>query len=828
MKRAIQRGRIRRAPLAVALVLAALGVARAAAKGDDDLASRFATAPEAAPDQQQLVLVEANGVAFGSQLIRVSKGKVSLPAATLRALGIAGRPDESLDLAPESGITFRLDEGKGTLSLTVPVSRLATQRFAPEADTVRIDLSPETWGAYVNYDLNVRRDFGPSANANSFNLGGTSNTRSSRFGSWGGLADLRVLAPDVVGGFGWAYDSSRRGADALIRLDSTLTWRPKWLDIAASAGDVVSTTTASLAQGRPYRFGGLQIGTDYSGTPGWSSSPIPSVTGTAQAQSSIDVYLDGQRTFRTSTPGGPFSLVLPPGSTGVGTSVVVTDVTGRSVVIPVEVARTDARLLRQGLFLWSAGLGAPRFAYGSSTTGYDDKLYGYGNARYGAFNNLTATLHMEGGAGLAEAEAGADMVVTPWLTTHASAAASRSARGTGGAGRFGVGITGPWNLGLEAAVSRTFGPFDDVVSVSGRTYGRARGLDPLFSLPATSETSARLSWQPSSRLSLSASYQANTYKGSTPVGFASLSANYLVAGRIPVFANLSHAMGGQRSTTLIAGVSLTLGSVQASVSAGYGTGSGGLNGSSDGGGYSGGFTASQPLGESVGDVGWDAYATRSPTGTFANADAQVRTGYAIPGIAVQSFGKQVTGYATLRGSAGVVGMHPFLSDPASGGIIIADVGRSGVPVQLNGYNKGRTSLDGKMALSGATPGAPQRVAIDTANMPIDAVPSETDRLVTVRDRGAALAVFGVQSAAASALLSVTYRGAPPPVGSTLVSTSSSAPISKEGRAYLPSLDRNEVLTVEMPDGSKCLVRTGFDGRGGVGRKLGTFPCKEVH
>ncbi len=355
-----------------------------------------------------------------------------------------------------------------------------------------------------------------------------------------------------------------------MRFDSTLTWRPKWLNIAVSAGDLVSTTTASLAQARPYRFGGLQVGTDFSATPGWSSSPIASVTGTAQAQSAIDVYLNGQRTFHTSTPGGPFSLVLPPGSTGVGTNVLVTDVTGRSVVIPVEVARVDAQLVRQGLFLWSAGMGAPRFAYGSSPTMYDDQLYGYANARYGASNAVTATMHAEGGAGLAEAEGGADMAVTPWLAVHSSVAASHSGRGSGGAGRLSVLIVGPWNLGLEATAAHTFGPFDDVVSVSGREYGRKYGLDLDLSLPAISELSGRLSWQVNRRLSFSASYEANTYKGSAPVGFASLSANYLVGGSLPVFANLSHAMGGQRETALVVGVSFSFGGVQASVPAGMG------------------------------------------------------------------------------------------------------------------------------------------------------------------------------------------------------------------------------------------------------------------
>ena len=793
-----------------------------AAMPDDDLASRFATAPESTGEQRQLTQVTLNGVDCGTQLIQVSKGRVTLPAATVRALGLVGRPDEALDLSAARGVAAKLDEAQATLTLTVPVSMLAAQRFAPDVDATPVRLSPETWGVYVDYDANVRHEFGPVTSGSNFNTLSSGN-RSTGFGDWGGIADLRVLAPDVIGGFGYAYDSSRQGPDALVRLDSSLTWRPSWLNLAVTAGDAVSTISSTIGQARAYRFGGVQVGTDFSAVPGWSSSPIPSVTGNAQAQSAIDVYLDSQRTYHTDTAGGPFSLVLPSGSIGPGASVVVTDVTGRSVVIPVEVAPTDAQLLRRGLFLWSAGLGAPRFGYGASASNYDAKLYGYANARYGALDRLTATAHVEGGAGLLEAEGGADIAVASWLAVYSAISASQSARGAGGAGRFGVAIAGPWRMGLEAAVAHTAGAFDDVVSISGRTYSRYYGLDPLLSLPATSELSARLSWQPNLRLSLSASYEAASYKGSGSVGFASVSANYLLAGRVPVFANLSHAMGGQRETTLVVGVSFSLGDVQAAVSGGYGTG-GGTKGYGSGAGYTGTVAASRPLGESVGAVGWNAYATRAPTGMFADASVEARTGYGVPGLAVQSFGNQATGYATLRGSAGVVGMHPFLSDPAAGGIVIADAGRPGVPVQLNGYDKGRTSFDGQLALPGAVAGTPQRVSIDTARLPIDAVPSETEQLVTVRDRGAARAAFGVRSASAAALVLITYQDGRPPVGSTLVSATSSAPVSKEGRAYLTSLAANEVLTMELPDGTRCFVHTRFDGHGGVGRKLGPLPC----
>src|SRR4029077_4339273 len=96
--------------------------------------------------------------------------------------------------------------------------------------------------------------------------------------------DINGLGPDLLGHGSWAYDTTRT-PQPLVRLDSNLTWRPASLSIAATAGDSVSITQLALPGGRPYRFGGVQVGTDFGGTPSWTSLPIPSMAGTAQAQS---------------------------------------------------------------------------------------------------------------------------------------------------------------------------------------------------------------------------------------------------------------------------------------------------------------------------------------------------------------------------------------------------------------------------------------------------------------------------------------------------------------------------------------------------------------
>lgn len=807
-----------KASRAAAVALLALCLSRGSLAEDTPplqlaLASHFRTAPEAVPPQVQLVQVFVNGVDAGLHQIVVASGTVALPAATLRALRIPSAPGETMVVTGRADILSQFDEAKSVLNLTVPIALLRPDRFDMRPENPELELSPESWGAYANYDLNLRRGFGPTQNG--------TGTRGAGTGfRGGGLFDLNAFAPDFLGHNSWAYDSARQGGQPLIRLDTNLTWRPASLDLAGVAGDLISDVPFSLPAARAYRFGGVQIGTDHSGTPAWTSLPVPTVSGTAQAQSAIDVFINGQRQFQTQTSGGPFSLVLPPGAAGLPTSVVVTDVTGRNIVLPLEVPQVDARLLRQGTFLWSTGAGAPRFGYGSRSADYLAQPYGFANARYGLADNWAVSGHAEGGRHLIEMETGSDLAATSWLSGHASLAGSRSERGAGAFASAGLTLRGPWQLSFDGLTSHGIGRFDDVVSVSGRTYGGRHGINPLATLPPRATMSGRISWQPTANFSVSSSYQQNNYPGTPRIGFASLSLNYRIAD-IPTFATLTRSAGRRSATTLLVGFSLTFGDgIQVAATGGHGSGD------APDGRFSGSVYASRPLREEVGDIGWQVFAERQPGGMYADAASEIRTGYGIPGIEVNSFAGQTTAYAKARGSVGFIEWHPFIADPVRGGMILADGGAPGMPVQLNGYGKGTTWLDGKLAIPDAIPGAPQRIAIDTTRLPLDLLPNDTDKSVVVRRGGAAVAQFGAQSAASSAVVVVTVGGKPPPIGATLVSASSSAPLDRRGQAYLASLEPNEVLTVEFADGTSCKVPTQFDGQGGVNRKIGPFACDE--
>jgi outer membrane usher protein len=789
-----ERARICRASAPWLTAVVALAIARpVGAAVPPGLAA--ALAPEGGPEtpERRLLRIYVNDVDQGVQVAVTSGQRVTLPRETLQALRIDG---DKLELPGDGHVRWTLDYAGGTLYLWVPSSafsvlHLGVQSASPD------HLSEETWATWVNYDANART---------------TVSGRTSGEAGWGGDANLIASGPDFIGSAGWAYDSDVDRAP--VRLNDSVTWRPASLSLAVTAGDATSDVIPSVSAARPLLFGGIEVGTDHSGQPSWTSSPIASVAGTAQAQSSLDLYVDGLRELHSETSGGPYQVDLPPGIAGQPASLVITDVTGRKQIISIQTPVVEPALVSAGTFLWSAGAGLPRYGFGNGDTSYQNSPYAWGGARYGWSNRFTAIGHAEGGSGFAEGETGFDSLPWNWLGVRALVAASRSANVSGGQASIGTTAILPWGFNLDISYARASSGFRDIVADSGLKWAIAHHALATASLPQKSSMLARLDWQVTNTGQLGIGYQRISYPGSYPVTIASATASLTVGG-VPFFAELSRAGsgGGRSDVTGIVGVTLSFGAVSASASAGYSDGTIGGN-----------VQANRGLGFAEGDYGWNVNASRSVGGPFVDASAQVRTGYGIPGIAYQEFGGTGTASVTMQGTIGQAAMHPFVADPVIGGVAIVQGGAPGLPVTLNGNDKGRTGDDGMLAVPLDVAEVPLRLALDVTRMPIEAVPGATQATVTVRQAGATLAHFATRSARAAARVTVTLDGKPPPLGSTLMGHQDSAPLDESGRAWLPAIERGEVLTVSLPDGGTCRVHTGFDGHGNIRRRIGPLPC----
>ena len=359
-----------------------IAATRIASAQTDDPARRFRTAPPDVGRQKVIADIVLNGIDVGTHEILVDGPKVTIPHSVLQDVRLGNLASDALELQPGGDTEFGFDPKTSTLDLKVGAARLQALRIGPAGDaSAPLALSPEAWGGWVNYDGNIRRGFG-------------AGVPRRRPVDGGAFAELNLTGPDFLGYSSWSYDSARDAGQATVRLDTYGTWRPSDKTLSATVGDDVSDSPGTA---RPFRYAGIEVGTDHSAQPGFSQSPIASITGNAAAQSSIDVYIDNQRISRSSTSGGPFTFAVPTGSAS--NRIVVTDVTGRQTIVTAEAPLVDAQTISEGLLLWSAGLGVARFDYGSASNHYGEDPYAHATGRYGVTDRLTATSHVEGGGG---------------------------------------------------------------------------------------------------------------------------------------------------------------------------------------------------------------------------------------------------------------------------------------------------------------------------------------------------------------------------------------------------------------------------------------------
>ncbi|MDP9096234.1 MAG: hypothetical protein M3N26_06745, partial [Pseudomonadota bacterium] len=94
--------------------------------------SRFALAPDTAPQQRVLLDATVNGVARGQVLAIVADDAITLDGEALRALNIKHTDAASMRLPRDGPIGFKVDVPAATLALRVPTAMMDVQRFAPE------------------------------------------------------------------------------------------------------------------------------------------------------------------------------------------------------------------------------------------------------------------------------------------------------------------------------------------------------------------------------------------------------------------------------------------------------------------------------------------------------------------------------------------------------------------------------------------------------------------------------------------------------------------------------------------------------------------------
>lgn len=226
------------------------------------------------------------------------------------------------------------------------------------------DRSPVTPGAFLNYDFfaqigDQRETYGGFFEAGLFSDAGT------------GLATLTC--------------SNAHQHGACLRLETSWTIDDPRSIRRLRLGDAV----AQAAQwGAPFRFAGVQWGTDFSLRPDFITFPTPTLSGEAALPSTVEGLIGDTQRFEAGLPAGPFSISDLPIVTGAGDAqLVVTDLLGRETVISTRYYAAP-QLLKSGLTSFSLEAGFLREDFGVRSNAYGD-AFAAGGVRHGATDWLT-------------------------------------------------------------------------------------------------------------------------------------------------------------------------------------------------------------------------------------------------------------------------------------------------------------------------------------------------------------------------------------------------------------------------------------------------------
>lgn len=322
-------------------------------------------------------------------------------------LVVPAAPGESLngnayhDLLALPGVRIGLDEASQTVNLDVPPEGFLGG-LAKSRPSARMPVSESVFGAFLNYDAVLQTDQRGSTASGYFDAAVSTQ--------WGlGVASF-VAGQAALG-----------GASPAIRLDTYYRFDDPNALTRLTLGDAI---VRSAVWSTPFRYGGVQFGTQFGLQPGYISYPTPTLHGSSGLPSAIEVYVNDTLRYQGRAEAGPFAVPNIPVLTGAGEMrFAVTDALGvqRTVTTPYYVS---SNLLRSGLSDYSLELGWNRLYYGERSLDYGAP-FGAGTWRKGLDDRATVEFHGEFAMARQTAGGGLTWVMEPLGEFAVHAAASR-------------------------------------------------------------------------------------------------------------------------------------------------------------------------------------------------------------------------------------------------------------------------------------------------------------------------------------------------------------------------------------------------------------------
>lgn len=707
-----------------------------------------AVAGAAASDTHEAWLdVTINGTAEGAALVMrdastawvnaedVVRWRLRAPAGQLRSMG-------GMDYYPLNafeGLSYRIDESKQLLELTLAATGFETTRFSGVGRSLT-EPTPSEGGAYLSYDASA-------AGGNNGDAVAGALMDVGLFGRWGQFGTTTLLR--------WGGPLA-----GTTRLDSTWNRDLPARMATLRFGDAIS---GASQWGRSLRFGGVQWASNFATQPGLITFPTPDLSGAAVLPSTVDVYVNNALRLRRSVPSGPFSIQDLPVITGQGeVRMVIRDALGREQSVS-EPFYASGGLLAPGLRAYSYDLGFARRDYGLRSFAYGTPLLAI-TERRGITDTFTGELHGEATRRAQTLGAGATWLVPTLGVFTASAAGSQGPAGRGS-------LLG---LGFQRQSAR--------ISVGARSQWMSGaftelGDDPVGSLPRRT-TSAYGSVSLSQRASFGVNYTYQRYAHRPDIELVGIGYNRSIGRLGYLGVSALHFLAGQPGTLFSLTYTQILGpSDSMSIS--------GLSRKGSRGG-SVQYQRNVPRGSGIGYRLQAGISSDDPSQVGITAQNEVGT-YSLDAASVGDAQRYRLG---ARGSLVLMDGQMFASRRIDDSFAVVHVpGYARVRVYADNQVVGVTNRRGDALVPSLRSYENNPVRIEQADLPLDATIAGLQlQAVPYRHSGVSLTFPVSQSRGALITLSLPNH-AEVPAGAevTVQATGAVFPVGKRGEVYLTGL-----------------------------------------
>jgi outer membrane usher protein len=707
----------------------------------------------------QWTLLERDGLLF-APADAFDEWRLKRPA---HIAAVSYRGQAWFPLAAVPGFQSRFDFANQALELSFSPSAFAATRLARDP-AARAALSPKLNAAFLNYDLSYT----------AVSLRGAAGTSDlGALGELGVSAGPGVFTTSFVG-------QNLTGEDARARRWTRLetTYTRDFLDTNTTLRLGDSSTRAGM-WARAVYFGGIQIGRNFALQPGFITQPIPAITGTSVAPSTVELYINDALRQTSAVPPGPFAIDNFPLITGAGEArVVVRDLLGRETVL-VQPFFTHSELLDEGLTDWSGEAGAVRRDIGLGSWRYGSAFVS-GLARHGLNKELTLEARAEASARTRGAGAGASYALPLQALGQAALAVSDTDR---------LGAGTKTLLGLEYARFRH--------GLIARMENATRQYRQL------GMTGGELPF----RTQRSASYRY-AFEGWGAIGLAAARIGTYDRGALSTYsANYSIPLPGRGALTLIA--TRVSGTTRAS-SVGF-TFIVPLEGrlvatssASHRGGRTEGYAGfSRALGAETG-TGWRALAGRRAAERFVEGGAYYQGMRGLVSADVNASDAQQTVRLGAQGGLIGAGGRLFATRRVYESFALVEVpGYAGVGVGFQGTMLARTDAEGIALLPRLLPYQQNSIRLDPSELPINAELDSIEAVAVPAARSGVRVTFPVRPGRGALIRIVLEDGEPAPAGAELELEGDAKEffVARRGESFVTGLEPKNRLRLKWKEAS---------------------------